>query len=168
MDSNKEKNIYYLDELSSYQVENNDKDARGWVVKDKDGRVIGKVDNLLVNKNTERVVYLDVEVDSSIVEANYKPYGKKATDGVHEFINKDGENHLILPIGLAHLNLESEIVFTESIDHKTFAETKRIKKGVPIYREYEIAVMDSYNRDKNDREYPQDDAYYDRNEFIAH
>jgi len=168
MESNNNKNIFYLEELSKYKVENTDKDVRGWPVKDKDGRTVGKVDNLLVNKNTERVVYLDIEVDSSIIEANYEPYGKKAKDGVHEFINKDGENHLILPIGLAHLNLESEIVFTENIDHKTFAETKRIKKGTPIFREYEIIVLDSYNRDNSETDYPNDESYYKRKEFNEH
>ena len=165
MNSNKEKNLYYLEELSNYKVKNSDKDVRGWEVKDKDGRKVGKVDNLLVNKNTERVVYLDIEVDSSIIEANYKPYQRKAKDGVHEFINEDGENHLILPIGMAHLNLESEIVFTESIDHKTFAETKRIKKGTPIYRDYEVIILDSYNRNDTVEEYPEDDSYYQRKEF---
>jgi len=165
MSNNDERSVYYLEELSKYKVADSDKDVRGWDVKDNDGRVIGKVDNLLVNKNTERVVYLDVEVDSSIIDANYKPYSNKANDGVHDFINDDGENHLIIPIGLSHLNLESEIVFTKSVDHKTFAETKRIKKGTDIYRDYEILILDSYNRNDDVATYPSDDSFYERSEF---
>lgn len=165
MEANKTKNLYYLEELSDYKVKDSDKDVRGWEVKDKEGRVIGNVDNLLVSKSAKRVVYLDIEVDDSIIEANHKPYSKKATDGAHEYINEDGENHLILPIGLTHLNLESEIVFTKSIDHKTFAETKRIKKGETIDRDYEIMVLESYDRNHTQTDYPEDHTYYERKEF---
>lgn len=161
-------NLFYLEEPSDYKLADNDKDVRGWEVKEKDGRVVGKVDSLLVNEKTERVVYLDVEVDTSIIQANHKPYSSKAQDGTHEFINKDGENHLIIPVGLAHLNLESEIVFTESVNHKTFAETKRIKKSLPIHRDYEVAVLNTYNRDNNTRTYPEGDMLYDSSEFKHH
>lgn len=165
MNTDKKKNLFYLEELSDYKVADDDKDVRGWEVKDKDGRVVGKVDNLLVNNNTERVVYLDVEVDTSIIEANHKPYSKKAKDGVHEFLNEDGENHLIIPIGLVHLDLESEIVSTETVDYKTFAETKRIKKSAPVYRDYEVVILDTYNRNSDVENYPDDDSIYDREEF---
>lgn len=165
MSIERKRSLYYLEELSNYEIANKDKDVRGWKVKDKDGREIGKVDNLLVNKNTERVVYLDVELDASIIDANHKPYGKKATDGVHELINKDGENHLIIPIGLADLNLESEIVFTKNVDYKTFAETKRIKKNTPIYRDYEVVVLESFNRHNDRKIYANDDVFYDDNVF---
>lgn len=165
MNTDKEKNLYYLEELSDYKVSNNDKDVRGWDVKDKAGRVIGKVDNLLVNIKSERVVYLDIEVDASILDSNHIPYSSKAKDGVHDFLNKDGENHLILPIGLVHLNLESEIVFTESVDYDTFAQTKRIKKHTPIFRDYETIVLDTYTRGENKDYQQDDDSFYRRREF---
>lgn len=165
MKTDKERNLFYLEELSDYKVADSDKDVRGWKVKDKDGRTVGKVDNLLINKRTERVVYLDIEVDASILDIDHEPYRKRNIDGVHEFLNKDGENHLILPIGLANLNLDSEIVFTESIDHKTFAETKRIKKGQPFYRDYEETVLDSYDRKKDLEDYPDDDSFYEGDAF---
>lgn len=165
MSTNNQRNLYYLEELSDYTVADSDKDVRGWEVKDADGRVIGKVDNLLVNKHTERVVYLDVEVDASIIEANHKPYSAKAIDGVHDFINEDGENHLIIPIGLANLNLESEIVFTDNVNHRTFAETKRVRKGAAIDRDYEHLVLDNYNRVNDGESKSSDDLFYDRPEF---
>ncbi len=165
MNTDKKRNLFYLEELSDYEVADSDKDVRGWEVKDKDGRVIGKVDNLLVNKTTERVVYLDIEVDTSILEANHQPYSRRSKDGVHEFLNEDGENHLILPIGLAHLNTESKIVFSDSIDHRTFAETKRFKKGSPFQRDYEMNVLDSYNRSNENHTYPEEDLFYDQDEF---
>ena len=148
-DDKKRKNLYYLHELSDYKVESDDPDVRGWKVKDVDGRVVGKVDNLLVNKEKEKVVYLDVEVDKSIIEADHKPFGKPASGDVHEFINKDGENHLIIPIGLASLNTDEKYVYTDRINHDTFAKTKRMEKGATIDRDYELVVLESYNRDRD-------------------
>ena len=185
------KHLHYLNELSDFKVDSDDPDVRGWPVKDADNRVVGKVDNLLVSKEKRRVVYLDVEVDESIIEANHDPYGNRAGE-VHEFINKDGENHLILPIGMARLNVDDKFVYSEKINHQTFAETKRMEKGYDVDREYEVVVLDSYNRDfdDNDRNLDQDaerrrmqeadrdrvvkdrdlsdrddDSFYDRGEF---
>ena len=164
----KEKNLYYLNELSDYKIASDDPDVRGWQVKDADNRVIGKVDNLLVNKVTERVVYLDVEVDKSIIEADHDPYGQPANAEVHEFINKDGENHIIIPVGLVSINYDPDYVFTDRINHQTFAETKRFEKGAAVNREYEVVVLESYgrNRDDYDRDanYRSDrrDSDYDR------
>ncbi len=144
----KKKHLYYLNELSDFKVDSDDPDVRGWKVKDVDNRVVGKVDNLLVSKEKKRVVYLDVEVDKSIIDANHDPYGNPASADVHEFINKDGENHLILPIGLARLNRDEKYVYTDRIDHRTFAETKRKAKGADVDRDYEVVVLESYNRDR--------------------
>lgn len=143
---NRDKHLFYLNELSDYKVASNDPDVRGWKVKDVDNRVIGKVDNFLVIKNTERVVYLDVEVDRSILEANHEPYQSSASEGVHEFVNKKGEEHLIIPIGLVKLNEDDKFIYTDKVNHRTFAETKRKKKGANIDREYEEVVLASYNR----------------------
>lgn len=162
---NKNKSLFYLEELSDYKVADSDKDVRGWKVQDVDGRNIGEVENLLVNKNTERVVYLDVEVDESIISANYKPYSAKAKDGVHDFINEEGENHVIIPIGMATLDLDNQIVSTKEINHETFAQTKRLKKGTPVYRDYEVDVFDSYTRPQTETAYPEDDTFYNRDEF---
>lgn len=142
----KKKHLYYLSELPDYKVDSDDPDVRGWPVKDIDSRIIGKVDNLLVSKERKRVVYLDVEVDSSIIDANHDPYGKPAEGEIHEFINQNGENHIIIPIGLARLNTSEKYVYTDSINHRTFSETKRIEKGYTVTREYEMSVLDSYNR----------------------
>ena len=166
MSNNKEKNLYYLHELDSYKVKSDYPDVRGWYLKDENSKTLGKVDNLLVNKNTERVVYLDVEVDKDIISKNHKPYSNKAGDGAHEILNEEGENHLIVPIGLVTLDNENHIVNSTSINHQTFSETKRHRKHEIIDRHYEITVLDSYNRDQ-DNEYPDDDSLYSREEYNA-
>ena len=140
------KHLYYINELSDYKISDGYPDVRGWDVKDIDNRVIGKVDNLLVNTDAERVVYLDVEVNNSIIDANHDPYGRPNHMEVREFINKDGENHIIIPIGLIDINTDSNYVYTDVIDHRTFAETKRYRKGQVLDRAYEVQVLDSYSR----------------------
>ena len=166
MNTNKEnRTLFYLEELSDYKVANTDKDVRGWEVKDIDGRVIGEVENLLVNKNTERVVYLDVEVDESILSVNHEPLSAKAKDGIHEFVNQDGENHVIIPIGMANLDLEKKVVSTNNINHDTFSKTKRFKKSAPIYRDYETIILNTYTRPEDIVTYPKEDLFYDQKEF---
>lgn len=135
-----------MNELSDYKISDGYPDVRGWDVKDFNNRVIGKVDNLLVNLEAERVVYLDVEVDKTIIDAKHDPYGRPSHLEVREFVNKDGENHIIVPIGLVDLNTDSNYVYTDILDHQTFAETKRYRKGDNVERAYENQVLDSYER----------------------
>lgn len=144
----KEKHLYYLSELKDYKVAGGYPDIRGWEVRDTDKRVIGKVDNLLVNRNIDRVVYLDVDVDQTIIDARHDPYGTPADPEIKEFVNEEGQNHLIIPVGLVEIMEDEKFVFTTRIDHQTFAETKRIEKGAHLNRDYEKAVLKSYNRDK--------------------
>ncbi|MCM8570751.1 hypothetical protein NE848_15250 [Gramella jeungdoensis] len=144
-----------MSELKGYKINPKDPDIRGWVVKDLDNRDIGKVDNLLVNKELGKVVYVDVEVDQSIIDANHDPYAAHNDSEVHEFINEEGENHIIIPIGLVSLNRDEKYCFTESINYQTFAETKRYRSGTAISRDYERHVLGSYKRRRpnHEREY---------------
>ena len=153
------KHLYYLDELSDYKVDSHYEDVRGWSVKDRDNRVIGKVDNLLVNKNLMKVVYLDVDVDKTIIDAKYDPYSNSRNSDVREFVNKEGDTHVIIPIGMVHIHEDQKYVHTESIDHQTFAETKRFSSGDHLDRDYEVNVLESYrrstrhDRDNNDNQH---------------
>ena len=150
--STNEKHLYYLSELKDYKVNSKDPDIRGWTVNDLDNRMIGKVDNLLVNKDFGKVVYVDVEVDQSIIDEKHDPYKSNSNSEVKEFINKEGETHIIIPIGLVDLNLENKNVYTQSINYQTFAETKRYQPGTDISRDYEHHVLDSYDRNHSNRE----------------
>lgn len=141
-DNNKE--LFYLDELSGYKVASDDCDVRGWDVKDADNRTIGRVDDLMVNKKAERVVYLDVEVNRDIIEAGHETFAAPASEGVHEFLNKDGDNHLIIPIGMVKLDQENKTVVSQEIKYNTFSKAGRFSKGTVINREYEIRLMRNY------------------------
>lgn len=155
--SEDKKQLYYLDELSDYKVKNEDPDVRGWDMKDHDNRVIGKVNDLLVHKKLEKVMYLDVEVDQTIIDADHDPYAPG--DGeIREFVNKEGENHLIVPIGLVDIDETHKFVRTHRLDHRTFAETKRMRAGAPIERDYEVVILESYDRKNNNDDYESREA----------
>ena len=158
------KHLYYLDELSDYKVDSHYSDVRGWSVKDRDNRVIGKVDNLLVNKNLMKVVYLDVDVDKTIIDAKYDPYSESRNTNVREFVNKEGDTHVIIPIGMVHIHEDQKYVHTESIDHQTFAETKRFSSGDDLDREYEVNVLDSYRRSNSTDHSNRDHVHYEDGE----
>ncbi len=159
--SDKNKNLYYLDELSDYKVASDYDDVRGWDVIDAENRSVGKVSNLLVNKEEERVVYLDIEVNQSLIESGYKTYQVPASDGVHGFTNKDGDDHLIVPIGMVNLNKEQNKVQTNQIDYETFAKAKRFKSGAAINRDYELILFRHFIQDET----IQDTEFYNRKEF---
>lgn len=164
--SESNKKLFYLDDLSNYKVASDDSDVRGWKVKDADNRTIGKVDRLLANKETERVVYLDIEVDESLIEEGHEVYEKPASEGTHEFSNKEGENHLIIPIGLVKLDEENKKVLTDEINHSTFARTKRFRRGSELDRKYEVTVLGHYFPEKNiDEVHLEDEDFYNRREF---
>jgi sporulation protein YlmC with PRC-barrel domain len=158
------KKLFRLNELSDYKVASDDPDVKGWDVKDTDGKTIGKVDNLLVNKEIQKVVYLEVEADSSIIDARHDTLDKSSGEGIHRFENKEGENHLIIPIGMARINEDENYVFTNELDHKTFAKTNRFKKGSTIDADYEHYILGHYTGDKT-KAPVKGDKFYDRDEF---
>lgn len=159
------KNLFNLDELSNYKVAENYSDVRGWEVKDKNYRTIGKVDHLLVSKTAERVVYLDVEVDASLIEEGHRTYQNRVSAGVHGFLNKDGENHLIIPIGMAILDEKNKIVNTNQVDGSTFANAKRFRKGDELDFAYELNSVRHYRGDNTIHSSNTVNGFYDREEF---
>lgn len=139
-----DKPLYYLDELPDYKVASDDCDVRGWEVKDKDSRIIGKVDGLLVNKAAERVVYLDVKLDRNLSAENRQTGLASPERGMYEFKHKDGDDHLIIPVGMVKLDEEAKAICASQIDYNTFAKARRFPKGAVIERNDEITLLRHY------------------------
>lgn len=164
--SEDKRHLHYLHELSKYSVDDNDPDVRGWHVVDASGRTVGKVDNFLVNKDAMRVRYLDVEVDKSVIDKEHAPLANSDVDGTHQFINKEGHNHVILPIGMVRLDNGKNQVHTDSIDSSTFDRSRRIEKNKPIDPEYEVYVVEHFSgTDTGYKTKTTDEAFYNRKEF---
>lgn len=163
--SENKKNLYYLEELTDYKVATDYYDVRGWDVIDTENRNVGKVTDLLVSKLDERVVYLVVEVDKSLIEVGYETYQVPASEGVHGFSNKDGADQLIVPIGMVSLNTEQKNVLTNQIDYTTFTKARRFSKGTAIDRDYEIILFRHYIGDETIDKSVMDEDFYKRKEF---
>ena len=159
------KDIHFLDDLDDYKVASGYSDVRGWEVKDSNNLTIGEVDGLVASKSAERVVYLDVEVDDELIKVGNQSYNTAAGDGVKEYINEDGENHLIIPIGMVRLDEENEVVYSDQIDHATFAKANRYKKGEAFDRNYEVDVYRLYTGDETIVIPLDDENFYDREVF---
>jgi hypothetical protein len=163
------KNLYYMNELPDYQIARGYHDVRDWEIKDVHDRTIGKVDNLLVDIQTSRVVYLDVEVDNAIIHEEHDLYTVNSRGDVHEFINTEGQNHLLVPIGQVVLHPDQKYVQTNSVDVRFFANSKRMAKGSPVSRDYELLIVDSYGEETESRTLRPgpllNGKFYDRKEF---
>jgi len=165
---NKDRNLYRLDELSDYKVASNYSDVRGWKIVDADNRTIGKVDNLWVNKDMQRVVYLDVNVDKALIEDGKREvHDTIANENGKEFMYRDGDSHLIIPIGSVTINKDTKIVQANSIGYDTFRKTGRFNQQHNFDRNYERSVLRSYYPDEETRTGydSDDDAFYSRREF---
>lgn len=156
------KDLFYLHDLSDYKVAEDYPDVRGWKLQDAAHREVGKVDGLLVSKTQEKVVYLDIEVNDEMIEEGHEVYGKPSADGVHEFLNKEGENHLIVPIGLVEINEDDETLYSHQVNYQTFLTTSRFSKGNAISRDYELGVYKTYFPEA---EQPLADDLYDSHGF---
>ena len=165
---NKVKNLYRLDELSDYKIASNYSDIRGWKIVDSENRTIGKVDNLWVNKDMQRVVYLDVNVDKALIDDSYNEvHDAMANDNGKEFIYKDGDSHIIIPIGSVSINKDTKIVMANSIGYDTFRNTSRYSRLQNFDRNYERRVMNTYYPENNSNNVSdsEDDTFYNRREF---
>jgi len=167
---NKDKNLYRLDELTDYKVASNYSDVRGWKIVDADNRTIGKIDNLWVNKDMQRVVYLDVKVDKALIDdSRNEVHDTIANDNGREFIYKEGDSHLIIPIGSVNINKDTKIVMANSISYDTFRRTGRYNIQHNFDRNYERSVLRSYYPNDPQSEFESnDDAFYNRREFDGH
>jgi len=163
---NKDKNLYKLDELSDYKVASNYSDVRGWKIVDAENHTIGKIDNLWVNKDMQRVVYLDVKLDKGLIEDNHNDVRNAIqNDNGKEFIYKEGDSHIIIPIGSVNINKDTKIVMANSIGYDTFRKTSRYNTQHNFDREYERRVMKSYYPENDPNYDSNDDAFYNRREF---
>lgn len=163
---NKDKNLYRLDELSNYKIASNYSDVRGWTIVDAENRTIGKIDNLWVNKDMQRVVYLDVKLDKKLIEDNRNEVRDViANDNGKEFVYKEGDSHIIIPIGSVNINKDTKIVMANSIGYDTFRNTSRYNMEQNFDREYERRVMKSYYPENDPNYDSNDDTFYNRREF---
>ncbi|MBW3656879.1 MAG: PRC-barrel domain-containing protein, partial [Gemmatimonadetes bacterium] len=67
METNSFDRVVPLSQLDGYGVADGDPDIRGWEVYSQDGRKIGSVDQLLVDRDAMKVSHMEVDVDEQLV-----------------------------------------------------------------------------------------------------
>lgn len=106
-----------LKHLKDFKVAKEDPDVRGWPLIARDGRMIGKVHDLLVDTAAERVRYLDVELDNDLLASAPVVPG---TAGLPPVVDGgDGKavsHHVLAPIGFARLDEDHKRVYLDGMD----------------------------------------------------
>ncbi|WP_181306651.1 PRC-barrel domain-containing protein [Rufibacter sp. XAAS-G3-1] len=110
-----------LHDLKDFKVANHNLDVRGWEVIGSDGKRIGKVDDLIVDRELMKVRYLDVDVDRDHVLTDTDP------------------RHILVPIGAAQLDDDRDQVFV-NMDLRSLSRFPFYRGGA-VDSEYEYRVM---------------------------
>lgn len=153
----KDHKLYRLDELSNYEVADQESDLRGWVVKTKDGITFGKVKHLLVDKDAMKVRYIDVQLNE-------------------EYYHNSNSNNmqLLIPIGAAHLHDAENQVYVNRISNIEELSNYPLANSNELERDYEYKLMDYYsnpNRGSSNEDQiitydaKEDDSFYERDDF---
>lgn len=172
--STKHRKLSYLKDLSDYKMAKDDPDVRGWDVLDANNDRIGEVTGLLVDPAKERVMYLDVDVRDELIAEDHDPFDAHHAGGIHEYQDKKGDIHMIIPVGVAHVDREHKTVVADGIDQGELRNypSYRYRKDEPIHPDYEKRV-----RERNRKQYVEtndgrlidrdlsDDDYYNSEHF---
>jgi hypothetical protein len=153
--------LFYLHDLDDYKVAKDHPDVRGWKVVDSEKKKIGEVESLLVDIKAEKVRYLDVDLDQDILHDRHNPYEKSHKDGIHEYANRKGETHMIIPIGVARIDRNAKMIIADGINMEALTNAPTHEKGAVITRDHEINVISSYSsEDKKDEKIRMKDEYF--------
>lgn len=112
MDQNEMDRVVPLDQLSGYEVADDDPDVRGWQVLSADGLEIGEVDQLLVDTEAMKVRYLDVDLEDALA----------------------GGRHALVPVGYARLDPDGRRVFVDALSSTQVAALPAYGHG-PVTRD---------------------------------
>jgi photosynthetic reaction center H subunit len=96
-----------LRDLPTFEMATGDPDPRGWVVRGGDGQAFGIVQELLVDLETQRVLYLSVALDQGL-------------PGVPPPIPHT-ETQILLPLAAVNLDLEDSSVFITALRRDTIS-----------------------------------------------
>ncbi len=141
-------NLVTLKELKKFKVAEGDADVRGWRLVSSDGVKVGKVSELIVDRDAMKVRYLDVHLN-------------------RDLFDRDVDRHVLVPVGMARVKTDMERV---ALDGTTVSELLRLPPYAPgpITREYENSVRSSLSMTESgsDRTLA-DEAFYDHDHFDA-
>jgi hypothetical protein len=143
--------LFRLNDLTDYEVADSDPDVRGWEVISGDKKIIGKVDELIVDLAEMKVRYLDIFLDKNIN-------------------GDERERHLLLPVGAASLDEKKDTVYIDSIETVTLLKIPQYEGG-KVTRNYEKSVRSALRPGEVIEEVPDSKFYnsdlYDDRRFYS-
>lgn len=150
-----DRELYELDSLGNYQLEDSDQDLRGKTLFTNDGKEVGRVDDMLVNKDRERVAALRLEDDRVIdIDCVDIRDGKPVLLVPQERIPRPGpdfdRNNITskhIPIIEERLEVGTRPVETGKVRIRTRVEEKPVSKTVELRDE----KIDVDRHDVNER-----------------
>lgn len=113
-----------LKELDDYTVADGSEDIRGWDVRTRDGRKVGKVEELIIDTSALRARYIEVKLDK-------------------EVSGTDDDRWALVPIGTAQLNEKKDDVIIDQLPTSRFL-SKEERKREPLSREVELSLRETY------------------------
>lgn len=122
-------NLERLDDMHGYKVADGDCDIRGWSVRTADGRKVGEVDSLIVDKDAMQVRYIDVDLD------------RKALD-----LRED--RHVLVPLSGARLDDDHDDVRLTGIDAAQLVAMPPYRHGSLISHDHHVGR--DHDRDTRD------------------
>lgn len=94
-----------LRDLPTFEMATGDPDPRGWTVRGRDGHAFGTVHELLVDLDTQRVLYLDVQLGRGLPGV--------PTPAPH------ADPRILLPVAAVNLDAEGSSVFVTALSRDT-------------------------------------------------
>ena len=132
-----------LRDLTDFEVADDNPDVRGWTVRGSDGQALGTVFELIVDPEVLKVRYLDIELDA-------------------RFQVKEYENHILLPIGVASLDVDGDNVFVPALNAESVLSYPPYVE-IQVTRTYETAMLRALGLDAGAGE----GQFYERDSYDA-
>ena len=96
-----------LRDLPTFEMATGDPDPRGWAVRGGDGQAFGTVQELLVDPESQRVLYLTVQLDHGLPHVPPPP--------------PHAERQILLPLAAVDLDAEGSSVFITTLRRDTIS-----------------------------------------------
>lgn len=145
MEREKNAALIRLEEMEGYAVSDKDPDVRGWKVISKNGREVGTIDELIVDQDAMKVRYLDIDLND-------------------DFLESGRDRHLLLPIGVAEIDENDDLVFIPGIDRALVSKIPAFD-GNNLTRDYETTLINVLSDDRGSSPVRSDENIYEREDF---
>jgi len=117
---NHHEHLRKLSQTKEFRVAKNEPDVRGWYTIGADRQRLGRITDLILDPDMQRVRYLDVLLEPAL------------------YLGKE-DRHILVPIGKARIDRDEDIVVIDSLESNQ-VKFYPIYGGEPITRHYEHSL----------------------------